>query len=246
MRAAVGLGDVEVDEERGDGLRSHAGAAIGMEREGPGRDVFFLQGIGDELLGEFGGLPMSDQPTDDIAAVDVEDHVEMEAGPFGRALQFGDIPGPHFVGPDRQEFGLGVERMDALTPALAGLAAGRPGADTWYGSSRDSGLHRATWHRPRPAPCRRSARCREGPATDPARRSRAPTGAAPAMRAATRSRCAGCDRGTRSRGSARTPDRHSSSRHVEASSATASITRPRCCRPPSAAPVPRTVFFGRR
>ena len=128
VRAAVGLGDIEIDEQRGYSLRSHAGAAIGMERESPGRDVFFLHGIGDEVLGEFGGLPMSDQPADDIATVDIEDHVEMEAGPLGRALQFGDVPGPHFVGADRQEFGLGVERMDALTPALTGLAAvGRSG-----------------------------------------------------------------------------------------------------------------------
>ena len=67
---------------------------------------------------------MSEQPTDDVAAVDVEDHVEMEAGPFGRALQFGDIPGPHFVGPDRQELGLGVERMNSLTAALASLMLG--------------------------------------------------------------------------------------------------------------------------
>ena len=65
MRAAVGLGDIEVDEQRGDGLRSHAGAAIGMEREGPGSDVFLLHGVGDELLGELCGLPMSEQPTDD-------------------------------------------------------------------------------------------------------------------------------------------------------------------------------------
>src|ERR1700682_1862633 len=48
----------------------------------------------------------------------------MEAGPFGRALQFGDIPGPHFVGPDRQELGLGVERMNSLTAALASLMLG--------------------------------------------------------------------------------------------------------------------------
>ena len=67
---------------------------------------------------------MSEQPTDDVAAVDIEDHVEMEAGPFGRALQFGDIPGPHFVGPDRQQLGLGVERMNALTAALASLMLG--------------------------------------------------------------------------------------------------------------------------
>jgi hypothetical protein len=36
VRPAVGLGDLEVDEQRSNALRSHAGAAIGMEREGPG------------------------------------------------------------------------------------------------------------------------------------------------------------------------------------------------------------------
>jgi hypothetical protein len=61
----VGLGDLEVDEERGDGLRLHAGAAIGLQREGAGSDVFILQRVGDELLSEFSRLPMGDQPTDD-------------------------------------------------------------------------------------------------------------------------------------------------------------------------------------
>jgi hypothetical protein len=36
----VGLGNIEVDEERGDRLRSHAGTAIGMERKGPAHDSF--------------------------------------------------------------------------------------------------------------------------------------------------------------------------------------------------------------
>src|ERR1700685_1500518 len=92
-----------------------------MESEGPGSNVFLLHGVCDELLGEIRRLSMSDQPADDVAAVDVEDHVEMEAGPFGRAFQFGDIPGPHFVGPDRQELARGVERMNSLTAALARL-----------------------------------------------------------------------------------------------------------------------------
>jgi hypothetical protein len=35
----VGLGDLEVDEQRSNALRSHAGAAIGMEREGPGTNA---------------------------------------------------------------------------------------------------------------------------------------------------------------------------------------------------------------
>src|ERR1700690_2935986 len=51
MRAAVGLGNIEVDEEGGDRLRSQSGTAIGMERKGPGGDVFLFQGVGDELLG---------------------------------------------------------------------------------------------------------------------------------------------------------------------------------------------------
>src|SRR5450631_4254920 len=48
----------------------------------------------------------------------------MEAGPFGWALQFRYIPRPHFVGPVRQELGLGIGRMASLTPALADLALG--------------------------------------------------------------------------------------------------------------------------
>src|ERR1700688_2703707 len=95
-----------------------------MEREGPGSDVFLLQGVGDKLLGKFRGLPMSEQPADDGATEDVEDHVEMEAGPFARPLQLGDVPRPHLVGPDGEELGLGIERMDSLPAALAGLALG--------------------------------------------------------------------------------------------------------------------------
>src|ERR1022692_3389542 len=61
VRAAVGLGDIEVDQERGDGLRSHAGTAIGMERQGAWSGVLLLHSVGDELLGEVSGLPMSDE-----------------------------------------------------------------------------------------------------------------------------------------------------------------------------------------
>jgi hypothetical protein len=44
------------------------------------------------LLGEFCGLPMRDQPADDVATVDVEDHIEMEAGPFRRTLEWSERP----------------------------------------------------------------------------------------------------------------------------------------------------------
>ena len=92
VRAAVGLGDLEVDQECSDRLRSHAGAPISVQREGPWGDVFFLESIGDQLLGELGRLSMRDHPADDVAAVDVEDHVQMEAGPFCRTLQWSERP----------------------------------------------------------------------------------------------------------------------------------------------------------
>ena len=63
MRAAVGLGDIEIDEQRGDALRSHAGAAIGMQRKGPGRDVFFLHGVGDGRWRDKGNHPNSNRPS---------------------------------------------------------------------------------------------------------------------------------------------------------------------------------------
>src|SRR3984885_8226886 len=84
VRAAMGLGDLQVDQKCGDRLGSHAGAAISVQRERPGNDVFFLDRIGDELLGQFRGPPGGGPPPDDVSAVDVEDYVQMEAGPFRR------------------------------------------------------------------------------------------------------------------------------------------------------------------
>src|ERR1700735_2735737 len=118
VRAAMGLGDLQVDQERGDRLGSHAGAAISVQREGPGSDVFFLYGVGDELLGEFCGLTGGDQPPDNVAAVDVEDHVQMEAGPFRWTFQLRYVPAPYLIGSDRQQFRLRVGWIKALIAPL--------------------------------------------------------------------------------------------------------------------------------
>ena len=73
----MGLGYVHIDQQRRDGLRAHAGAAIGVQRRGPGCDVFLLQSLGDELLGEFCRFALREHPSDDIAAEDVEDDVQV-------------------------------------------------------------------------------------------------------------------------------------------------------------------------
>jgi len=125
MRATVGLGDVQIDQQCRDGFGAHAGAAIGVQRQGPGCDVFLLQCLGNEELGERGGFALGNHPSDDVAAEDIEDDVQVEAGPFGRALQLGDVPTPNLAGPDRQQFGLGVDGVHALTAPLPALMAGR-------------------------------------------------------------------------------------------------------------------------
>ncbi len=124
VRPAMGFGDVEVEQQGGDGFGAHAGAAVGVQGECAGGDMVFGHRLSDQLLGEFAGFARRDHPTDDVAAEDVEDHVEVEAGPLRRASEFGDIPTPDLLGPRRQQFGLDVAGVNGLTAPLAGLAAG--------------------------------------------------------------------------------------------------------------------------
>ena len=125
MRPAMGLADIQIDQQGGDRLGTHAGTAIGMQGQAAGRDVLLGDGVGDQLLGQFGGLPMGDHPAHHVTAEDVEDHVQMEAGPLCRPAQLRDIPRPHFVGLDRQQLGLGIGGVDQLVAPLAHLIATR-------------------------------------------------------------------------------------------------------------------------
>ena len=61
VRPAVSFGDVKIDEQLRDGFGAHAGAAIGMQSERAWHDILFIGGIGDQLLGELRGFPVSDQ-----------------------------------------------------------------------------------------------------------------------------------------------------------------------------------------
>ena len=88
--------------------RSTSSAATGLERmlaprsacrvSMPGTMSCRADGLGDELLGEVGALALGDHPAHDVAAEDVQDHVEVEAGPLRRPLELGDVPGPDLVG----------------------------------------------------------------------------------------------------------------------------------------------------
>src|SRR5450755_2263773 len=77
VRAGVGLGDAEVGEQQCDGLGGHRGAAVGVDGQLPAGNALPGHGLGDQPLGQGGGLAGGDHPAGDIAAVNVEDHVQV-------------------------------------------------------------------------------------------------------------------------------------------------------------------------
>ena len=71
----MGLGNLQIDQQGGERLGAHAGAAIGVHDELAGRDVLLGNGLVDQLHGQLGGFAMGDHPADHVPAEDVEDHV---------------------------------------------------------------------------------------------------------------------------------------------------------------------------
>ena len=90
----MAFGDVQVHQQDGHRLGAHAGAAVGVQRERAALDVVAGHAVGDELLDKLRTLALGDHPAHDMAAEDVQDHVEVKACPLGRPLELGDVPGP--------------------------------------------------------------------------------------------------------------------------------------------------------
>ena len=81
----------------------------------------FRDGILEQSFEQNGAFRIHDTPADHAAAVDVEDHIEIEVAPFGRAFQFGDIPRSDLIGTLRQKFRLLINRMTQLGAAFPDL-----------------------------------------------------------------------------------------------------------------------------
>ena len=75
----------------------------------------------DEARCERSVLAFGQQPADDAAAVDVDDDVEVQVDELRLRQQFRDVPGPDLIWSRRQEFRLGMARMDPLVAPLSGL-----------------------------------------------------------------------------------------------------------------------------
>ena len=69
-----------------------------------------------------GAFRVGHAPANDPATEDVEDHIEIEVVPLCWPHQFGDVPGPDFIGAFRQKFRLLIIRMAQLPAPFADLA----------------------------------------------------------------------------------------------------------------------------
>src|ERR1019366_3557520 len=74
-----------------------------------------------QSLGELGAFGPSQHPAHGVAAVDVEDHIEVVIRPLLWAVQFRYVPAPHGIGFRGDELGFLVRRVGGLTAAFTDL-----------------------------------------------------------------------------------------------------------------------------
>jgi hypothetical protein len=96
--------------------------AIGVQREDLGGDLLLLGGLLDQRHRQLGVLAVLDRPADDVAAKHVQDHVQVEPRPLGRALELRHVPRPQLVRPLGQQLGLGVVGVGELSAPLSDAA----------------------------------------------------------------------------------------------------------------------------
>jgi len=118
----VRFGHPQIRKQKGNRLGSHGTAAVGVNGEFAWIDALFADGFLDKNSRQLRTLAIGDHPAHDIAAVDVDNHVEVVVGPLLRAMQFGDIPGVHLTRPRRAELGFYVGRTHGLIAPLADFA----------------------------------------------------------------------------------------------------------------------------
>ena len=73
-----------------------------------GFDTLLDAGPFDESFGQGVLFPVSDHPSDDVSAEDIQDDIEIKVGPLHRPFELGDIPGPDLVGIGGQQFGFSI------------------------------------------------------------------------------------------------------------------------------------------
>ncbi len=122
MRPAMGFGDAGVAEQEGGGLGLHGSAPVGVDGQLSGGHPIVEDSFLDERLEQGRALGVVDTPAHDASGEDVDDHVEVEIGPFGWPHHLRDVPRPDRVGPFGDQFRLLVDRMTQLITPFAHFA----------------------------------------------------------------------------------------------------------------------------
>ena len=193
--------DAQVREEQRDELAPHGRAAVGMDRELLRGDALFQSGRRNQAFRQVRILVAGDLGAHDVAADELEDHLERVVEVRDRALELGDVPGPDLILARRHELGIwyppGAGPGRAV-PALRGPPRAR---DTSYAPTPGRSAPRATWHALPRATDRRSAHCAACPAWPGVRpRPRRAARARGTAAAATTAWAAAADRTRRARG----------------------------------------------
>jgi len=124
IRPTPAFGDPQVGEKERHGFGFHGRASVGVDDQLLPVDFLFLAGFLDQKFRQFPALPPGNHPSRDIAAEDVQDHVEIEAAPFHGAEQLGDVPAPDLVGFFREQLGLLILGMLELVSSLPDFSLG--------------------------------------------------------------------------------------------------------------------------
>ena len=87
-------GNLQISEQRGDGLAGHRGSPIGVHDL---RDAMHPEDLLHQFPCQNTGFVGMDVNTDEVAGVDVDHHVRIEIGALHWAREFGDVPAVHLL-----------------------------------------------------------------------------------------------------------------------------------------------------
>ena len=76
------FGDAEIGEHQGGGFGLHRAAAIGMQGELAGRDIMLDDGVVEQRLEQRRAFRVRNMPSDNPAAENINDDIEIEVAPF--------------------------------------------------------------------------------------------------------------------------------------------------------------------
>ena len=108
----------EVHHQLTDRLGAHGPTAVGVNGERIAGDPLGEDRVFDELFGELRVFVRGDQPVEDVAAEDVEDHVEVVEETTRRTVQLRYIPAPNLIGLCREQLRSLPRGVRALGPSI--------------------------------------------------------------------------------------------------------------------------------